>query len=445
MIPAALQGPQPTVREIVALALAPLAQRFPHLSPSPPDLTGCSALDAALGLAIHRTVLQRWITLEFLLDRELDQPIATLQPLLRAILLSGAAQLLFMPRLPAYAVVDESAGLAGRLVRPKAAGIVNAVLRKLACLVGPVVSAPWGPAADCLPVDEGTLHLHQSCLPTPANLKRHLSIATSHPRPLLAWWLARFGTETATDIARHGVVTPPTIVAVEPGFPHDISSPQWLAHEQPGFIVWNSSHDHLKAFLAQNSARRVQDPASAAAAGIVVAAQVSRILDYCAGMGTKTRQLAGLFPHANIVATDVADHRRAALHLVAADLPHVNVVQPDAVGGLGPYDLLVLDVPCSNSAVLSRRPEARYRISTASLAELSQLQRDIASKVLPLAAPRALVLYMTCSLETQENQDQTQWLVAHTAGKLLQERQLLPAGRASTYHDGSYAALIQLP
>ena len=78
---------------------------FPRLPRPSLDLEGLAPADRQLAVAIHRTALQRWITLRFLLDRYLNKPLATLEPAMRGALLGGAAQLLFMPRLPAYAVV----------------------------------------------------------------------------------------------------------------------------------------------------------------------------------------------------------------------------------------------------------------------------------------------------------------------------------------------------
>ena len=139
-------------RGAVVLSLADAVRRFPDLPAITLDTTGLSPLDAGLATAIHRTTLQRWITLEYLLNRVLSKRLESLEPVVQGVLLSGAAQLVFMDRLPAHAVVDEQVKLARGLVRPGAAGLVNAVLRKVADSVQAVEpDRAWEPACDLLP------------------------------------------------------------------------------------------------------------------------------------------------------------------------------------------------------------------------------------------------------------------------------------------------------
>ena len=192
-----------SARQRVAEALQVAAQRFPHLPPTTLDVAALDRRDARLALAIHRTVLQRWITLEYLLDRHLRQPMHQLEPALRAVLLSAAAQLLFMDRLPTHAVVNESVNLAGRMVRPGAAGLVNAVLRRLAeQVVQAAHDQPWVAAGDRLPLDDGCVVLRDPCLPDPGNFVEHLAVATSHPAELVYVSIQAMGEEQASGPER---------------------------------------------------------------------------------------------------------------------------------------------------------------------------------------------------------------------------------------------------
>ncbi len=446
-----------SARLIAARALARAAAGYPDIDPVPLDLAGIDHREAHLALAIQRTTLQRWLTIEFLLDQPLRQPMRKLQPALRGLLLTAGAQILFMDRLPAYAVVDESVALARKLVRKDAAGLTNAVLRRLADMVKErITGQPWTPAPDRIPTESGYLVLAASALPDPAGkLPRHLALATSHPVPLVQRWLDKFGREAATALCLHNLQTPPLIVAVEerpapPPIEGLTQLPQdepFHPHETPGFIVWNGSHDELIAFLKKNPARRVQDPASALPVGLSAELKPTLILDYCAGRGTKARQAALLHPHAQVVATDVHPQRLASLREMAKSLPNLTATASDqlqeALAGRK-ADLLMLDVPCTNTAVLARRPEARYRFCQSSLDKLLNLQRQIISQAAQYLAPTGYVLYSTCSLEESENQRQAHWMQQTLPGhpQLAQERSLLPAGTATTYHDGSYAALL---
>lgn len=166
------------------------------------------------------------------------------------------------------------------------------------------------------------------------------------------------------------------------------------------------------------------------------------ILDYCAGQGTKTRQLALMHPNATIIATDTHTGRRTALRTATTGMPNVRVVEPQQAGEQT-YDLILLDVPCSNTGVLARRPEARYRYTQQSVGDLVQLQRQIIQQVLPWLGDAGLLLYSTCSIEPSENHNQIKRLVKQGA-VCLHEHQHWPQGSADTYTDASYHALLRL-
>lgn len=437
-------APTPTSRRAAVLALIPAAARFPDLPPTTLDVADLSPQDAALALAIHRTTLQRWLTIEHLIDRFSNKPSAKLEPALRAVLLTGAAQLIFMPRLPAYAVVDESVSLARQLVRPGAAGLANAVLRK----IGRVVKAadadqPWRPAADRLPLDGGSLLLQGPLLPDPEKFEAHLAAATSHPTRLIKRWLVAFSREQIIELCRHSVANPPITVAVESGFNAAGDAARYQPHEEPGFIVWRGSHVELVTFLAEHPARRVQDVAAAQPVRACRDLSAVSILDYCAGRGTKTRQLALQHPRATVLASDPNEQRQTNLAEVAQQFENVTVMSTQQVRQQK-VDLLVLDVPCSNSGVLARRPEARYRLTPKTLSSVTALQRQIISEALPAAKPNGHILYSTCSIDQAENRAQAKWLVAQAGGKIVSEQLLLPTGEAATYRDGSYHALIRI-
>src|SRR5690606_16359092 len=111
-------------------------------------------------------------------------------------------------------------------------------------------------------------------------------------------------------------------------------------------------------------------------------------------------------PEARIIATDVDASRFADLAQTFANHARVRVMKVDEVRRdfAGQADLLLLDVPCSNTAVFARRPEARYRWSDRATRELVALQRRIIADALPLVAPAGHILYSTCSLDERENQ-----------------------------------------
>lgn len=517
-----------SARGTAALAIAAAAMDFPDVDPQSLNMAGLDDRDARLAQAIHRAVLQRWITLEHLLNYHLRRPLRTLEPNLQGVLLTGAAQLLVMDRLPVHAVVDESVKLARKLVRSGAAGMVNAVLRRVSeLIVATLPDKPWSPAADRIPLEAGYVKLGEACLPAVPNcfrsgasndrsgalddavggavsgavsdqdaalLMKHLSIATSHPLKLVRRWSEHFGLEQTQAMCVHDLCAPPVIVAADqamvpasaaglasvnvPGpapqageaTSGDVQTDEAKAvsvadsaslltpHAQAGHSIWAGTHAQLTQFLKQNPGSRVQDPTAALAVestsslaaeatrspGVGATAPVRVIIDYCAGRGTKTRQLAALHPTARIIATDTDTGRLAILRDVFRGSEQVRIVEPpDVARAAGAADLILLDVPCSNTGVLARRPEARYRFNDATRQSLVKLQREIAQAALSMLAPGGFILYSTCSVEEEENQQQARWLCDRMHGTIVTETLTLPAGVGPSYHDGGYFALIR--
>ncbi len=427
-----------------AQRLTRVAEQFPHVDPPDMDLAGLSPADTALALAIYRTSIQRWFTLQTVIERFLSKQARRLEPAMQAVLTSGAAQLLLMDRLPAYAVVDESVELTRKLVRPNAAGMANAVLRQIVRLVSASKRIDaWTPAPANIPLPGGSaLQLPEALLPPIDTLDKHLVAATSMPLRLVRDWIERWGIDQTTQLCLHSIENPPTTLAVERDFDSLSHKDLCLPHKAAGFVQWIGPADALAQFASGHPDRRVQDVASSLAVESTRGQQPGTILDYCAGMGTKTRQLAQLHPSARIDATDTHPGRRQTLRAATANLPNVRVVEPDQLGNER-YGLVLLDVPCSNTGVLARRPEARYRYSQQALGELVQLQRQIIDQAANWTTPGGLLLYSTCSVEPPENTKQTLRRLKQ-GGQLLTEHQQLPNGTSDSYTDGSYHALIRV-
>jgi 16S rRNA (cytosine967-C5)-methyltransferase len=196
----------------------------------------------------------------------------------------------------------------------------------------------------------------------------------------------------------------------------------------------------------------VQDPSSAGAIRSIADLRPRLIVDLCAGQGTKTRQLAATFPEARILATDIDAERFARLQATFAKSSQVEVAPFQRVrdASLMKADLVLLDVPCSNTGVLPRRVEARYRFSAKTTASITEAQRQLIADSIPLlnTAPgsKPAILYATCSIEPEENQAQAAWARQWHRFAISRERLVLPAGGpgdpATGYHDGAYSVLL---
>jgi 16S rRNA (cytosine967-C5)-methyltransferase len=445
-----------SAREVVARRLGGLAAAFPDLPPAALQTGGLDDRNATLAHAVFGAVLRRWLTLECLLNSALRTPLRQTEPALQAVLLSGAAQLLFLDRIPPHAALNESVELAKRLVRAGAAGIVNAVLRKMAGLrAGPEapignLAAPIDPRdlpRDALPLADGRwLPLSAPALPEDAMSR--LAAATSCPLDLLRRWQVLHGVAEAVRLALHGLVAAPTILNTA-----HASSPlsgSLTSHDRPGSHLFTGSRPELISLLDSRRDLWVQDPGSSRAIASIAHLRPLLVVDFCAGQGTKTRQLAATFPQAEIIATDTDSARYETLRASFRDAAQVRILRPETLMRefVGRADLILLDVPCSNTGVLARRVEARYRCGREQLERLTGIQRQIIADAIPLlrTSPRGRILYSTCSIEPKENEGIIDWAVkwhrfrAESAATLLPAG--LPGGRPAEYHDGAFAAVL---
>ncbi|MBI1375679.1 MAG: hypothetical protein GC159_23455 [Phycisphaera sp.] len=414
-----------------------------------PDTRGLDARDAQLAMAIHRTTLQRWLTIEYLLGGLLKRQPRSMQPKLQAILLSAGAQLIFMEKMPPHAVVHDSVEITKQLVGTGASKLTNAVLRRASELVVERIDdGGWQPARNRVPWRSGYMKLRGDLLPDVTDMNFHLGVATSHPRQLVHAWVEHFGKKDATRLFLHSLTNPPIIVhapdvdaeAIDPALAEHLTP-----HASAGFFVWRGDGAALRAFLDASPTRWVQDPASSIPVTATADLKPALILDLCAGLGTKTRQLAAMHPDARIVATDVNEQRYAQLAETFAEHPRVDVVPFDRIHEHnGAVDLLAIDAPCSNTGTLARRPEARYRYQDKSLNSVLDLQRGIIDDALPLLKTGGAMLYSTCSIEPAENEVQAAHAAQQLNGAVVDQSTTLPGGSDDTsYHDGSYYALIR--
>ena len=437
-------------RELVTNRLAAQIRRFPDLDISPLDTAGLDDRDAALARAIEHAVVSRWLTLVRVIETQLTRPWVEVEARLQAVLLTGAAQLLLLDRLPDHAVINEAVEWAKSQIRPKAGGMVNAVLRKVAGLRAGEDKRFLTPfSRSQLPRGDGrTMLLNAEVFD--ADPAKRLAQQTSHPDWLITHWTRNFGQGAATEIALHGLVHPPIIIN-SMGMPIDEEHSKDLQpHEESGFYIFTGEHRALLDLLRSHEAIIVQDP-TAAAPGLATRAMhppPQVILDVCAGMGTKTRQLVALHPQSTIVCTDIDSQRLAVLREQFRGDDRVKVVEHRDLRQFdGKADVLLLDVPCSNSGVFARRVEAKYRLNKVSLQKLIDLQRQIVADSIPLLSPRGRIVYSTCSIDPAENDEQARWIAKWHPMKITASRTRLPTGIPGQppggYSDGGFFAVLE--
>lgn len=441
--------------------LARQAGRFPDLEfvdiGGAPTHEGVAldARDASLARAIEHTVAHRWMTLGAIAQSCIDRRWENVEARIQAALLAAGAQLFLFGNSADHAVVDDTVEWTKGKGQRGAAGFVNAVLRRMIALRGSFIEGPgaaariWRDRRDLLPLADG--RVMQLTRPVFAE-DRVLRLAeqVSMGEDLLLHWINSAGRDTAFERAVHCLRAAPTVVTGIPDTATAVGEPfagNLSPHQERGFFVWNGDHTAMVAMLAAFPNARVQDAASAQPMHLADGLRPKMILDACAGRGTKTRQLAQLHPDAEIIATDVDGGRLRALALSFVDHPRVKVTTPEGLRRVvGKVDLLVLDVPCSNTGVLSRRPEAKYRFNRDRLDSVTDIQRSIVEENRPFLASGGSILYSTCSLEPPENLAQAE-RAANRLGRRVAKTEFrepkgIPGGSDAEFADGGFGALI---
>jgi 16S rRNA (cytosine967-C5)-methyltransferase len=384
-----------------------------HLSRSP--LLGP---DRRLATTLAYGVLRRRGTLDALLRPVVTRRPDQVEPWLWEALRLGAYQLALLSQIPPHAAIHETVELAGDSGGPRAKGFLNGVLRAVSGLL--TADAAPRPAADALPLDEGGYRrLARSVLPDPASEQvEYLSAAFALPRWLAGRWLERWGWDECVRLGFWFAGPPPLTLRCNALKAERTAYLEALA--AAGIRAWPGEHPQAVRLLDHHPVRElpgyeqgflsVQDESAMGVASALGPAPGSRVLDLCAAPGGKTTHLAELMRNeGQIVACDVDDRRLKTLADLCARLG-VTIVEPRRLNPRqhdgpppGPFDAALVDVPCSNTGVLGRRPEARWRLKPEDFRHLVPLQTKLLIQAAERVRPGGVVVYSTCSVEPEEN------------------------------------------
>jgi 16S rRNA (cytosine967-C5)-methyltransferase len=359
-----------------------------------------SAADRNLATALVLGVLRRQIVLDARLRDLLKHPGAKLDPAVRIALRLGAFQLLHMDRIPARAAIDESVELAKQAGQRFASAMVNAVLRRLAT----------EPRAEGREAEEAI---------------------AAHPAWMVERWREFFGQETAAAICLHGQSQPRLTVRLA-GIEEEAELTAAGIALEPGLLL-SAARTVLSGDVSATAAFaegrvRLQDEGSqlvAELAGFAPEADSNtkrKILDACAAPGGKTLILAERNPAAQIVACEFSPVRHEQLRrrlALLGERVECRLADASALGEEGLFDLALVDAPCSGTGTLGRNPEIRHRLRLEDLARQAERQTAILAAALRAVRPGGRVLYSTCSLEPEENEQVVAAVLAATAGAAI--------------------------
>ena len=373
-----------------------LAAEEPHLQPT----------DRALCHELVLGVLRWQGYLDKIIEHFSKRSIASLDPAVRIALQLGLYQLRFLTRIPASAAVNESVSLVRVARLTSATAFVNALLRRA------VREAEYDPAAAV------------------SDPLEKIAVQTSHPRWLIERWATAFGVAEAEAFAQANNVMPPTAFRV---VGTKANESKVLAKLSVAGATLQSSDVAQGAWRVSGSTSvlrelstaggiYLQDEASQLVAQVVDAKPGERVLDLCAAPGGKTTQIADLSgDRALIVAGDISATRMNTI-LTTMRLHELKSIKPtllDATEQLSfaprSFDKVLVDAPCSGTGTLRRNPEIRWRLSPADIPTLAEQQKRILRRAVEMVKPGGHLIYSTCSVEHDENEQVIQDVLAGDA------------------------------
>lgn len=350
--------------------------------------------DKALSSAIFYGVLERRITLDYILTQFSKTPLEKLDPQVREILRLGAYQILYMEKIPNSAAVNESVILAKENHLVKASGFINGVLRSL--LRG---------------LDQ---------IKMPDELKdplTFLSVEYSYPKWLISLWQKYYGTECTLGLLKSSLNRPPVFARVNNTQISEENLIERLASDgvKASPITWLKNAVSLEQTGAisesesfKNGLFHIQDLSSQLCCYFLSAKPGQRVIDVCSAPGGKSFTIAEQMDNQGELSA--FDQYKGKVRLIrqGAQRLKLSIIRADMRDAakpkepLEPADRVLCDVPCSGLGIIRRKPEIRYKLQS-SIDSLPDLQYRIVSESSKLVKDGGILIYSTCTLNPKEN------------------------------------------
>ncbi len=414
------------------------------------------ATELVMGVVRHRLTLAR------VLDGFARHRWKRINRRLQDILLLGAYQLIWLDAIPEFAAVHSAVEQAKGEGGAPAGRFVNAVLRQLLREIESrrIPRAKADPAR-AIPIDAQTsCQFRRAVLPDPGEKRiEHLADATSHPAWLVSRWAKTFGAAAAAKICLVGMCRPPLVLRANP-LRTDV--PVLVARLQKEEIAAEATPDGLAVMVTEAApvmrsrafAEGLFQPQDRTSMEVVRQMSLSPgqvVLDLCAGLGTKGTQMAEIMRDRGTVIA--CDKEEIKLKLLRANCERLGLKSVRSVSlselmrfaaEIQRLDWILIDAPCSNTGVLARRPEARYRLNARALESLSRMQLQLLEQAAGLARPQTRLLYSTCSIDPQENEQvSARFAYGHPDWRLMNSALTLPTAGTTPaeWRDGGYWAV----
>ena len=353
--------------------------------------SGLTAQDKKFASYLFYGIIERKITLDYIISQYSSKPEDKIQREIRQILRIGLYQLLYMDSVPDNAAVNESVALTKEIRMSSASGFVNAILRNF--------------------LRNGKMYEQ------PKEEAKRLSVQYSCPEPLLQQWIQDYGFECIHELLQNTVSRPPEYIRVnsvktdENRFGVQFGDTLKLSPAKfpipDAFILGNAGSVEENEVFRQGFFH-VQDLSSQLCCMALAPVKGDVVLDVCAAPGGKTYTMAQLMQdegvlhafdlHPKRVALIQEGARRLGLHCIQADCQDAKKFNP----AIPLADKILCDVPCAGFGVIAKKPEIKYK-ELDSLRSLPEIQSAILDNACRYLKPGGYLVYSTCSLSREEN------------------------------------------
>lgn len=362
---------------------------------------GLQRADAGLVTELVYGTIQRQATLDYWLSRFVSKGLHKLEPWVHQLLRMSAYQLLYLDRIPAHAAVNEAVTIAKKRGHAGISGMVNGVLRS---------------------IDRGRGEL-QAAEIKHADPVVQIALRHSYPEWLVSRWVAAYGVQQAEEICAAGNEHPHSSLRVntlkgsradaitlltDAGFDAKPSAvaPAGIAIERGGNLADTAGF--------RDGLWSVQDESSMLVAEVVAPKAGMQVLDCCAAPGGKSTHLAELMGgKGKVWANDLHAHKRDLIvsQSERLKLRNVEAITEDALKLSERFkpqsmDAVLLDAPCSGFGVIKRKPEIKWTKTAGDVSDIAAVQQRLLHAVCELVRPGGVLVYSTCTIEKDENEQQ---------------------------------------
>lgn len=361
--------------------------------------------DRAFITRVFEGTIENRIKIDYWIDQVSSVKISKMKPVIREIIRSAVYQIVYMDSVPDSAACNEAVKLAQKKGFYSLKGFVNAVLRNI------------------------SRNRNSLSLPSRNHPQSYLSVCYSMPEWLVKQWLGTYGEETTERILKDFLEERATSIRIktfcsDTELTLNMLKNEGVSVEKAPYVdtaYYISGFDHIPGLKAFREGRfQVQDVSSMLVSVCAAPQKGASVLDICAAPGGKSLHMADLLQGTgNVQARDLTDQKVALIqsNIERSGVINVEAVRQDATvfdrKSVEQYDIVLADLPCSGLGVIGKKTDIKYRVDPDRIRDLVQLQRQILHNAVSYVRPGGVLIYSTCTICEEENQQNVKWLTGH--------------------------------